>query len=256
MKNYKCSQCGLVNWINQPNCKRCHLINPYALPSQSVTEFGVQTSDEVQNPTSVVAFNRPTGFPTPNQPVPQQHSGYETGSNFNSPPPPNFFGQEYGQAIGFAQRPTPNRIPAQIYAEFETAKKHINNARKAGVTWCILAGLLWIVLFLLMAFFIGSKSPELSVLALIPLVVVLVIIGIIGGLTLGVSRKSRVCAVILAGFTGLSLLGNVLNLISGGPPQIIASVLFALLFTYYFGYGVYGTFTYHKLINLYPGLKN
>jgi hypothetical protein len=64
--------------------------------------------------------------------------------------------------------------------------------------------------------------------------------GIILGLTFGLYRKSRVCAVLLFVF----FVGNrILMLASGGP---MSGLIVAAVFAYALAQGILGTFEYHK----------
>jgi hypothetical protein len=66
---------------------------------------------------------------------------------------------------------------------------------------------------------------------------------VILGLTYGVYRKSRACAVLLFAF----FLANKLMMWSAaGPGGTAAGAPLALVFLYYFGQGIAGTFQYHK----------
>jgi hypothetical protein len=61
------------------------------------------------------------------------------------------------------------------------------------------------------------------------------------GLSYGVYRKSRVCAVLMLAFF---LLNKVIMWMNAGTPN---GVVMSLVFFWLFGQGVVGTFEYHKL---------
>lgn len=69
----------------------------------------------------------------------------------------------------------------------------------------------------------------------------LVDVALIFGLAFGISRKSRVCAVLMLGYFVLS---KILMMVETGQPS---GLLLAVVFGYYFWQGVHGTFAYHRL---------
>jgi uncharacterized RDD family membrane protein YckC len=87
MNNYKCPQCGLVNWIKVEFCKRCNLPNQYAQfsPSQPMaqnTAFAQTSSMSAQTmQTSYAAYNT---LPQSNLNIAQQNS-YLAENNYSYP---------------------------------------------------------------------------------------------------------------------------------------------------------------------------
>ena len=67
-------------------------------------------------------------------------------------------------------------------------------------------------------------------------------IAIMLGLSYGVYRKSRVCAVLMLAFF---LLNKIIMWMNAGTPN---GVVMSLVFFWLFGQGVVGTFEYHKLM--------
>lgn len=66
---------------------------------------------------------------------------------------------------------------------------------------------------------------------------------IMAGLTFGVYKKSRVCAVLLLTFFALN------KVIMWSQTGNISGLLLALVFFWFFGQGVVGTFQFHKVKN-------
>ncbi len=138
--------------------------------------------------------------------------------------------------------------------EFETAKKQIKGAWKAGIVWFSLLGLITggVVLF---GAAIGKPegAVDLSGLVLILGVVFAVMTGLIALLTFGVYKKSQACAVILTILMSLGVLNNLLSMESLG--RGIAAIAFGILFVYYFANGIRGISTYKRLVSRFPNLK-
>lgn len=67
-------------------------------------------------------------------------------------------------------------------------------------------------------------------------------IALMSGFTLGVYKKSRTCAILLLGFF---LLNKAVMWADAGQPT---GLPLALVFIWYYGRGVVGTFQYHKLV--------
>ena len=68
----------------------------------------------------------------------------------------------------------------------------------------------------------------------------LVDVGLMAGLTYGVYRKSRTCAVLLLAFF---VIGKIYMWVQAGSPN---GVIMAVIFTWYFFQGASGTFLYHR----------
>lgn len=103
MNSFKCVNCGLVNWSSVAACKRCgataSALNFAVAPEQS---YGQRVA------------NSPAFQPPP--------------TNF-SPPPPNLYGAEYGQAFGNSAPQFHNfRRPTVNSAELEAAEADIRKA--------------------------------------------------------------------------------------------------------------------------------
>jgi hypothetical protein len=217
MNNYKCSQCGLTNWINQQTCKRCQSANPYLSASAQ--------------PTNATNMNQPSQFSS-------------AMPDFNQPPPPNVFGNQAGvvnnnQFHGVAQ----NNPQMQNYGystlsqedaeNLKTAEKQIKNAWISGAIVCGIT-----VIF---ALIFSKMTASQNSMPASPIEMILTAV-ILGGLTVGVYFKSRACAILLC---GLFVLDKIIGWASTGK---MSGAILAFVFIYYFIYGIQGTFTYQKLI--------
>ena len=178
---------------------------------------------------------------TPN-PAIKQSSGrnYSAQTRFDSE-----YGAPRGGGDGTSYRAYGNYQTADS-SEMESAEKDIRSSWKAGRVWCILVGILFIIIF---AVALGASSSSARGAAPVVFVLTIVMLPILAigiGLTYGLYKKSRACAVILFTLTALGLVSSLTDLLTdqgrGG-----ARVLFGLLFLYYFWRGVRGTFKYHKL---------
>ena len=65
-------------------------------------------------------------------------------------------------------------------------------------------------------------------------------VALMAGLTYGIYRRSRTCAVMMLAYFVIS---KVLQIVEGGKPT---GIVLALVFFYYYAHGVVGTFAYHK----------
>lgn len=106
----------------------------------------------------------------------------------------------------------------------EKANKAIKRA------WIV--GLIWAGLTLIAALISMSKGGSLWR---------LVDVFLIFGLTFGIYRKSRICAVIIFVYCVVSI---ILSSINAGRPAVSAGMVFLL---YFFFQGIRGTFAYHKI---------
>jgi hypothetical protein len=66
-------------------------------------------------------------------------------------------------------------------------------------------------------------------------------VALILGLTYGIYRKSRVCALLMFLYF---LASKILMFVQSGKPN---GIVMGIIFLYYYGQGVAGTFAYHKL---------
>jgi serine/threonine-protein kinase len=165
-----------------------------------------------------------------------------------SPPPPNLYGADYGQAFGNA--PHGNfQQPLINHAELEAAETDIRKAWKAGRVWCIFAGVITLIMFFLM-FAMAASAPKMPMWILVlPFLILVPMISAVIGLVYGVYKKNRACAVVLLVLMCLSILLNLLSMALTPAPQTLGSLLFAGILCYYFALGVRGTFKYHRLVN-------
>jgi serine/threonine-protein kinase len=102
---------------------------------------------------------------------------------------------------------------------------------------CWIAGLISIGItgILMLAALAGANPLGLSAAALIDAAVM-------AGLTFGVYKNSRVCAVLLLSFFALNK-----ALMWGGPGGTVSGIPMALIFFWFYFQGVVGTFQLHKL---------
>jgi hypothetical protein len=236
MKSYKCPQCGIVGLATSTHCKSCHAPNPHPV-------------------NALETYTRPipaaTAAPTHQTPPPASYQAQQPSyqeNSYNSPPPPTMYGDEYGTAYGTMSSRREHPISrfrtasaADYSVEMEAAEADIRKAWKAGRAWCFLVGLIGGLLTVVLL--IAAPSPFM----ILPFLILLPLFALIGGLSYGVFKKSRACAVILLCITGLGLLSNLLSLPSNGGRGAI-SIIISILFCYYFALGVRGTFKYHKLM--------
>lgn len=229
MNSYKCSQCGLVNWMTQEFCKRCGIPNPHSSQSFQPVGFAPQAPQNNFYAQSMMA--QPAMMP-----------------DYASPPPPNVFGASVGSASAegfnnFAQPPfASNRPPIRAFnqpalspqniEELKKAEKQIKNAWVCGAIVCAITVLVAVLML--------AMASSTDIIPATP-VELLISVVIFGGLTLGVYFKSRACAVLLC---GLFILDKIITMASTGK---LSGALLTFIFIYYFAYGIQGTFTYHKL---------
>ena len=114
--------------------------------------------------------------------------------------------------------------------EVKEARKHIKNACVAG----IISGVLTLIIILI-SVGSGKAIAGLDAWGLIDVLLVF-------GLTYGIYRKSRVCAVVMFAYFIISKL--IMWAEIGKPTGLVM----ALIFGYYYFRGMQGTITYHKLI--------
>jgi hypothetical protein len=113
--------------------------------------------------------------------------------------------------------------------ELQKANKSIKNAWVTGV----ISGSLTLIASMILA---PLALEMLNVPAM------LITAAIVFGLSYGVYRKSRTCAVILLSFYALD---KIVFYIDSGR---MAGIVVTLIFIYYFAKGIEGTFTYHRLM--------
>lgn len=111
-------------------------------------------------------------------------------------------------------------IPADI------AKK----IKGAWVAGCISAAMTLVVTLIAMS---GTEALGFSVWSLGDVAFIL-------GLTYGIYRKSRVCAVLMLAYFVLS---KIILMLEAGKPS---GLLVALIFGYFYAQGIVGTFAFHK----------
>ena len=119
--------------------------------------------------------------------------------------------------------------PKKEVSPAESAAKKIKNACIAGL---ISAGVT--LVFVVVSLF-GTSIASIDEWAFIDVAIVL-------GLTYGMYRKSRTCAILLLAFF---LLNKLIMWIEAGSPT---GLPLALVFMWFFAQGVIGTFQHHKLV--------
>lgn len=132
----------------------------------------------------------------------------------------------------------PYAAPAAVIGELATAAdvpeevlKKIRNAWVVGAI-CGVVTLAVVALAIAGTSILGYSAWELFDVALI------------FGLTYGIYRKSRTCAVLMLVYFVAS---KILLAIESGRPN---GMVMGLIFTYYFYQGVVGTFAYHKAVRM------
>ena len=126
-------------------------------------------------------------------------------------------------ALTFHARAAPGR---------EAAQKKIRGAWGAG---CVSTGITLVAMLLAMA---GHGVLGMSALNLVD-------VALLGGLTFGIWRRSRTCAVIMLGYF---LASRLLILASPDNGALrVTSIPGALVFLYFYWQGVAGTFAFHRL---------
>jgi hypothetical protein len=219
VKSYKCPQCGLVDWVTNQVCRRCTAPNPHLYQSQQFSQQPnyQQVNPSFSNPPMMNAtqanFAPPTSIP-----------------NFQSPPPPNAFGNNFGQAYGQTYQTPPRSQPFTHInnPELEKALKNIKNAWIAGVVSSVLGVVGGIILSAIQQdvfLFIG----------------IFVECAIVAALSYGVYQKSRGCAI------ALFIIYFLDKLVALASSQGRYFPFLAILFLIYFGMGIAGTFKYHEL---------
>ena len=233
--SYKCAQCGLVNWTIDDFCKRCGIPNPL-------------TGGAAANNFQTVAPAAHQAFAPPANVFRQKAPPVRAMPDYSSPPPPNVFGNHVGTANvenfnDFAPPVYQNRPPVRSFnqqansPEFEEslkkANKQIRDAWICGVIICAMT--------LAISMLMISLAPAKALMPVSPAEMILSVI-VFGGLTLGVYFKNRGCAIAIC---VLYILDKIVMTASSGN---VTGILFMLGFTYYFAYGIQGTFAYHKLM--------
>jgi serine/threonine-protein kinase len=123
--------------------------------------------------------------------------------------------------------------PLEVQAVDEPDEKVAKKIKHAWIAGLISGSITLVFVFLALS---GNGVAGIDAWALVDAVAIL-------GLTYGVYRKSRACAVLLFAF----FLANKLMMWSAaGSAGTAASAPLALVFLYYFGQGIAGTFQYHK----------
>jgi hypothetical protein len=235
MNNYRCPQCGLLNWATTDQCKRCRLPNP----ATGQTQF----SPSPAMPNTMIAATSPTVAQMPFAPSPN----YQNPQNYQTAPPP-FQSQRAGSyAAHNTSQYVNNYEPQNNYQtnsdEIKKAEKYAKSGWIGGVVWASLLGFATVVFMMLPAAMKSSlPNDPTQDFALVSKVMVFILGGmtiLIGGLSYGVKRKSMACAVILA---VIALLG-VINSVSEKLP---GAVIFGLLMFSLFAMAASGINTLKK----------
>lgn len=234
MNSYKCSQCGLTNWVTTEFCKKCRLPNPQFVYTQQTAAFA-------SNPQS-------DGYSNQQNYHQQDYNFYQSQTDFSAPPPPNAFGNAAGtatygqyQQTSYGQQTfrgyNQNYLSDSDQMELQKAQRKI---RKAWVAGAVVTGLTVLAAVIFSIIVSDQARGQLKTVGSSPELILSAII--FGGLSIGVYRRSRVCALLIC---TIYILEKIWTIAVTGK---IAGILIGLLFIYYFVGGVQGTFDYHRIM--------
>jgi hypothetical protein len=233
MNNYRCPQCGLLNWATADQCKRCRLPNTQNVPQQFEQQPAMPNT--VIAATQHTAVQMPFASP-PNYQTPPQFQ-YERAGSYSPNNAPHYSGNYQ----------SPNTYN-ENHAEIEKAEKAVKSGYVAGIVWTVLLaiGTLAIGALSMALPDLAKSAPNPAEAAKTAAMVSKVMVGIllfltvlVGGLTYGVRKKSMACAIILA---VLSLLG-LLNALS---EQKLGAIMFGLAMFAFFAVAANGINTLKK----------
>jgi hypothetical protein len=214
MSTFLCTACGLTNDSGDA-CARCGALRPSDAASLPSSAPGVSPFQPPAAP-NPYAPNFPAAAPPSSPPNPYQSSL-------------SFSGYADAPAYGLPKPYAPFAATLDNTPELEEANARIKKAWISGVVVGSLT-------FLVMAVVVGLGLDVGGIDAWL-----LVDVVIIFGLTFGVYRKSRTCAILLFSYY---LLSKVIGFIESGRA---GGIIITALFLFYFARGIQGTFTYHRL---------
>lgn len=256
MKSYKCEYCNLTNWTEAVVCKRCQMPNPF-LPEHE----GLNDLNEMPEPEQQFASETQSAERANYQNQPQQNTLYQP-VDPNLPPPPNIYGQRAGTTLNNANPNFPlanqNYVSPEEEMLWTKSLKQIKSAGRAGLVWSILLVIGSAVMLFAMAMISSApKTPELNTPQIEALpVMAAIIVGltvVISLLSYGIYKRKMFCAVLITILVGVGLLNNLASI--GDGAQGIGSLIFSILFIYYFANGIQGISNYNKLKSKYPDLQ-
>jgi hypothetical protein len=246
MNNYRCIQCGFLNWATADQCKRCRLPNTANNQSQQFSpQPPMQNTMVAATPHTAVQtqYVQPQNYQTP---IYQNQQNYQ---NQQYQTPPQFHGQ-----IQQTYSPYNNAPPINYYAESENtyfrnnaqverAKKKVKVGQVAGGIWTVLLGIGTGAFFILSLAFSSQTSAnpvqQVETVSKVLVGYLLVMTLLVGGLTVGIRKNSIVCAFFLT----IISLGGLINSIA---THKIGSILFGLLMTVIFALTISGISTLKK----------
>lgn len=234
MNSYKCSQCGLTNWVTTEFCKKCKAPNPQFVYTQQTAPFAANPQYD--------------GYSNQQNYQQQNYNPYQSQTDFSAPPPPNTFGNSAGTANYGQYQPTnygqqthrgynQNYLSDSDRIDLQNAQRKIRKAWVAGAVITSLTVLAAVIFSIIVS---NQARGQLKTVGSSPELILSAII--FGGLSIGVYCRSRVCALLLC---TIYILEKIWAIAVTGK---IAGILIGLLFIYYFVGGVQGTFDYHRII--------
>ncbi|MCD9187704.1 MAG: hypothetical protein LUM44_14890 [Pyrinomonadaceae bacterium] len=234
MNSYKCSQCGLTNWVTTEFCKKCKSPNPQFVYTQQTAAF----TDDPQY----------DGYSNQQNYQQQNYDPYRNPTDYSAPPPPNAFGNSAGTANYGQYQPTNyGQQPYQGYDQSylsDSDRLELQNAqrkiRKAWIAGAVVTGLSLLVAVLFSILVSGQTRGQLKTVGNSSELILSAIV--FGGLSIGIYRRSRICAALLC---TIYILEKIWTIAVTGK---VAGIAIGLLFIYYFVGGVQGTFDYHRIM--------
>lgn len=247
MSTYKCSQCGFLDWITSPACKKCGAINPDA-PLEAILHHSSAPDKTEKKPfqksdQSAIAhrssFAAPThlSIPKPGESAAQMsaflagsaHQGEASSEKLKTIAKVRSLAVE----VECDQRDEPSVRSLEYQSEMAVAERRIQYAWMCGIAICLGSAALLSVESAMKTLDMGTKTA------------MFIEIGIFALLTIGVYCRWRVCSVAL--FV-LFILDKIVT-VAQTRNYVIGFV--ALLLAYVLFLGVRGTSTYHRLAENY-----
>jgi hypothetical protein len=237
MNNYRCTQCGFLNWATADQCKRCRLPISANNQPQFSPQPPMQNTIVAATPQTAVQaqYVQPQNYQTPNYQNRQnyQNSNYQTSPQYQQHQQRAFSGYNNSQQVNY-NTGTSNTIFVDN-EEIEKAKKQVKAGWIAGIVWASLLALVTVFLAF-MPMFIGTRqNPALKGLndesvAMVSRIVsgvMMILTIIIGILSYGIRQNSLACAAILTILSGLSVFSSLFEKDLGGT---VFGILFFVLF--------------------------
>jgi hypothetical protein len=143
MNNYRCTQCGFLNWATADQCKRCRLPisannQPQFSPQPPMQNIQVAATRQTTVQTQYV---QPQNYQTPQY---QNRQNYQN-PNYQTPnyqTPPQFYGQSQQTYSPYNNAPPSNYKAGTInefesHLEIESARRQVKTGWIAGTVWAL-----------------------------------------------------------------------------------------------------------------------